>query len=417
MSDEIATNQTPTHPKLRPVEPQWVEYQGQPCIYLRDPMAMAERAVIVPRGLAPLLALCDGTRDVSQLKVSLMLRAGIQLSIAKIADLVTQLDGALLLENGAYLAASAQVLREYREAEYRTPSHAGYVYPPEANELKATLDDYCGKVPADGSSQVPESTLAGVVSPHIDFARGYETYARLWRRAAPMLQDVEVAIIFGTDHAGGAGALTLTRQDYRTPLGTMPTDKDVIEGLVKALGPESAFAEEIHHIREHSIELALVWLQYFLKDRSCPIVPILCGSFHDYVEGESDPSDDERIGATLASIAEATAGRKTLVVAAADLAHVGPAFGDSAPVDPVSRARLAVDDGESLAAICDGDAEGFFQRSRAELDARRICGLPPIYMTLRYLEGACGESLGYDQCPADATGGSVVSIAGVLLYR
>jgi hypothetical protein len=34
---------------------------------------------------------------------------------------------------------------------------------------------------------------------------------------------------------------------------------------------------------------------------------------------------------------------------------------------------------------------------------------------LRYL-GACrGEVVGYDQCPADATGGSLVSIAGVLL--
>ena len=75
--DEIATSQTPTRPRLRTVEPQWVEYQGQPCIFLRDPMAMAERAVIVPRSLAPLLALCDGTRDVSQLQVSLMLRTGL----------------------------------------------------------------------------------------------------------------------------------------------------------------------------------------------------------------------------------------------------------------------------------------------------------------------------------------------------
>jgi AmmeMemoRadiSam system protein B len=197
----------------------------------------------------------------------------------------------------------------------------------------------------------------------------------------------------------------------------MPTDKDVVEGLAQALGPEPAFAEEVHHIREHSIELALVWLQYFLKDRSCPIVPILCGSFHSYLEGESDPKYDERIGETLARLAEATSGRRTLVVAAADLAHVGPVFGDPLPMDPVSRARLAAEDGESLAAICDGDAEEFFQRSRRESDARRLCGLPPIYMTLRYLEGTRGESLGYDQCPADATGGSVVSIAGVLLYR
>ena len=54
--------------------------------------------------------------------------------------------------------------------------------------------------------------------------------------------------------------------------------------------------------------------------------------------------------------------------------------------------------------------------ARRELDARRLCGLPPIYMALRYLERASGEAAGYAQCPADEAGGSIVSIAGVLLY-
>ena len=50
-----------------------------------------------------------------------------------------------------------------------------------------------------------------------------------------------------------------------------------------------------------------------------------------------------------------------------------------------------------------------------------MCGLPPIYMLLRYLERAgmsslSGEEFGYDQCPADERGGSLVSIVGVLLY-
>ena len=69
--------------------------------------------------------------------------------------------------------------------------------------------------------------------------------------------------------------------------------------------------------------------------------------------------------------------------------------------------------------ICRGDAEGFFERSRGELDARRICGISPIYLALKYLEGGelHGEWMGYDQCAADPQGGSVVSIAGALLYE
>jgi AmmeMemoRadiSam system protein B len=378
---------------------------------------MAESAIIVPGGLAPLLALCDGTRDVPQLRSALMLRTGIQLSPDRISDLVVQLDGALLLENGAYKKATAQAMKEYREAKYRTASHAGIVYQADAEELTAELAGYCDKTPADSVQDAPEGTLAGMVSPHIDFMRGYETYARLWRRAAPSLEDVELVLVFGTDHAGGPGALTPTRQNYQTPLGMLPTDTDIVDGLAEALGLDSAFAEEHNHIREHSIELVAVWLQYFLRDRVCPVVPVLCGSYHEFVMGVSDPGTDEKIEAAVAFLREATAGRRTLVVAAADLAHVGPAFGDTLPVDPAGRAALSAKDRESLTAICGGDAGEFFQLSRNETDSRRVCGLPPIYMTLRILDGVRGESLGYAQCPADADGGSLVSIAGVLLYQ
>ena len=61
------------------------------------------------------------------------------------------------------------------------------------------------------------------MSPHIDYERGWQTYAQLWRRCSGALDDVELAIILGTDHKGGPGALTLTRQSYASPLGTLPT--------------------------------------------------------------------------------------------------------------------------------------------------------------------------------------------------
>jgi hypothetical protein len=145
-------------------------------------------------------------------------------------------------------------------------------------------------------------------------------------------------------------------------------------------------------------------------------VPVLCGSFHHYIAGRGSPSDDERVSAALDYLREAMSGKKVLVIAAGDLAHMGPAFGDELPLDPIARAKLAADDGESVKDILRCDAESFLERSRGERDARRICGLPPIYLMLKLLEDATGESLGYDQCPADAENGSVVSIVGALLY-
>jgi hypothetical protein len=53
---------------------------------------------------------------------------------------------------------------------------------------------------------------------------------------------------------------------------------------------------------------------------------------------------------------------------------------------------------------------------QAEGDRRHVCGLPPIYLTLRLLDEAQGEPAGYALCPADVQGTSVVTIAGVLLH-
>lgn len=413
MEETLAGDASSTTPRLRSVEPQWVEHQGRRFIYLKDPLALASNAVLVPEVLAPLLALCDGTRDVSGLRAAMMLRTGHQLAPSTIQDFLSQLDRAFLLEGDAYVEASARALAAYRTAEHRPPSHAKYVYPDDPTALSASLKEYCDSYRTDPS---PRSGLVGMVCPHIDYARGHATYAELWQRARPALEEIELAIVFGTDHMGGPGAMTLTRQSYATPLGVLPTDVGVVEAVADALGQETAFAEEVHHVNEHSIELALVWMHHFLGGRSCDVVPVLCGSFHKFVTGEEDPGNDGRIEAAIATLRQAASGRKTLVIAAGDIAHVGPAFGDTQPLDQAALAELAALDDETISTICEGDAEAFFDGSRRELDARRLCGLPPIYLALRYLEDARGEALGYAQCPADGAGTSVVSIAGVLLY-
>ena len=404
-------------PKLRPVESRWVEHRGRPFVSLRDPLGLGGSGVLVPQPLAPLLGLCDGTRDVMGLTTALALTAGVQLSPAQVGDFVRALDDALLLDSESFRRASAAALRRYRNAPYRRPALAGRVYPAGRDELRAALDGYCERSPpADGA--LPTATrLRGMVCPHIDYERGNATYARLWQRCAPALEEVELVILLGTDHSGGPGALTPTRQDYATPFGALPTDREVVDGLAAAVGGRDAFADELHHVEEHSIELAAVWLHRFMGGRARPVAPVLCGSFYGFTNGGLDPAGDERIDAAVDYLRSVIERRKTLIIAAGDLAHVGPNFGDAAAVDAVGRARLAAEDAATIDAICRGDAGGFFELSRAEADRRRICGLAPIYLMLRLLGPTVGESMGYDQCPADAAGGSLVSIVGALLYE
>ena len=402
-------------PRLRRVEPRRVQYQGQPFIHLHDPLGIAERTILLPEGMAPLLALADGTRDAAGLQASLLLRTGVHVSQEQVSELIQGLDEACLLENDTYEAAVAAALTRYREADARPTSHAGVVYPDNRNKLVAALSDYERRAP--DVEPLPESArITGVVSPHIDYERGWQTYAQLWGRCSGALDDVELAVILGTDHKGGPGSLTLTRQSYASPLGTLPTDREIVDGLAGVIGEGDAFDEEIHHLGEHSIELAAVWFQRAIG-REVPAVPILCGSLYEVVTGGSDAEGYARLDDVIGYLEGVIGVRRTLVIAAGDLAHVGPAFGDPSPISAPGRASLAAADARTIAAIDAGDARGFLDISRAERDARKICGISPIYIALRLLAGSKGESLGYDQCPADSNGGSLVSIVGSILWE
>ncbi len=402
-------------PRLRQVEPRRVQYQGQPFIHLHDPLGIAERTILLPEGMAALLALADGTRDAAGLQASLLLRTGVHIPQEQIQELIDGLDEACLLDNDTYEAAVAAAMTRYREAETRTPSHAGAVYPDSRSKLAAALSDYEGRAP-DVEPLPASARVTGVVSPHIDYERGWQTYAQLWGRCSDALDDVELVVILGTDHKGGPGALTLTRQSYASPLGTLPTDREVVDGLAGVIGESEAFEEEIHHLSEHSIELAAVWFQRSIG-RDVPTVSILCGSLHEVVAGGTDAEGYGRLDDAIGYLEGVIRDRRTLVIAGGDLAHVGPAFGDPSPVSAPGRASLAAADARTIAAIDAGDAQGFLDISRAERDARKICGISPIYIALRLLQGSKGESLGYEQCPADSGGGSLVSIVGSILWE
>ena len=406
---------------MRLTQHKWVSQGGRPYLYLEPPHGLAENGVLVPRDLTPILVLADGSRDAVELRRAMSLQTGIDLSPSEMDDVLASLDRALLIENGAYSDAVARALSEYRSLPYRKPSHAGPVYPPDPEGLSAMLAGYESKTDGDGRERVEPGRLVGVVSPHIDYHRGGTTYAELWMRAQPHLDDVDLVLMFGTDHSGGPGALTLTRQCYATPLGRLPTDVGLVDGLAEAIGQDAAYEEEIHHLGEHSIELVSVWMHHYMGGRECLMAPVLCGSFYGFTNGDGAPADDERLSRAIDYLAEATKGRRTLAVAAGDLAHVGPAFGDAEPVDEAGREKVRREDEASMEAVLRGDSERFFEISKRERDSRRLCGLPPIYMMLRYLERAgmtslSGEEFGYDQCPADEWGGSLVSIVGVLLY-
>jgi len=398
-------------PKLRAIDMQPIVQGGRQSILLRDPLRLSPKTVVIPQQLAPVLALCDGTRDTQALRASLAVRYGLPLSTGVIEQLLRALDEALLLENERFYTAKEQALRTFREAPFRPPALAGSSYPAEASALQKMFAELCAQHP-----ETPEAEMSrGLLSPHIDYARGGPVYARIWQRASEAVRQAELIVLLGTDHYGSPGQLTLTRQHYATPWGVLPTDQEVVNALAAQLGEETAFAEEIHHRSEHSIELAATWLHYIRQGEPCQLVPILCGSFQPFIQGEADPAENPAIAATVNTLKEVLAARHGYVVIAGDLAHVGPAFGGP-PVDLIARSRLQASDEELIERICAGDAAGFMAKIKETGDRNQVCGVPPIYIALRLLAPTRGEKVAYERCPADPQGTSWVSICGLTLY-
>jgi AmmeMemoRadiSam system protein B len=401
-------------PKLRQVEVHLVSEPGKQGILVLDPLRLADRSVYLSMALAPLLELCDGTRGEAELRASLAVRTGVQIGPTTLEQILTQLDDALLLDNERFAEAQARALREFRTAALRQPVLAGESYPAEPEALKSALDSYQVQAEEAGwSAGDPTREVRGLISPHIDYDRGGPVYASVWQKAAPAIRDADLAIVLGTDHIGGA-KLALTHQRYATPWGALPTASGVVDQVAQAMGSEAAFGAELHHRTEHSIELAAVWLHYVLGEKECELVPVLCGEFEPFM-GDSSPADDPELEAALHVLKDAAHSRQTIVVAAADLAHIGPAFGDGYAIDIFGKAQHRSADERLMASICEGDEEGFLQQIRDEGDRRRICGLAPIYLALQLLGETSGTVTGYAQCPADEQGGSFVSICGILL--
>jgi AmmeMemoRadiSam system protein B len=403
------------NPRLREIEVRPIQHQGQEMLLLRDPLQLSDSQIAVPRPLGLLLALMDGTRDGNELEAALQVRAGVRLAEGLLSQLIEDMDAALLLDNERFQEARAAALKSYREAPYRPLTLDGGRFPPTPDVAGAELQGYMDALPSvDRVGTLPP--VRGLISPHIDYRRGGMIYAEVWRAGAEAARQAELVLMFGTDHQGSAGTLTLTKQSYATAWGVLPTDRTVVDALARELGEEASFAEELHHRGEHSIELAAAWLHFVRGGVPVPMVPILCGHFGSFVEGQADPADHEPFAVAVRALRQVMRARKTLVVAAADLAHVGPAFGDSYGLDFIGKAQVRNADERLLATVYAGDAVGFFEQLRAEGDKRHVCGLPPIYLTLRLLGETRGEPAGYALCPADIHGTSIVTIAGVTLH-
>ena len=104
----------------------------------------------------------------------------------------------------------------------------------------------------------PDGALRAALIPHIDYHRGGGTFAWGFREVFERT-DASLFVIIGTSHYS-SHRFTLTRKDFKTPLGLARSDQAYIDRLVNHYG-DGLFDDELAHLPEHSIELEVVFLQ------------------------------------------------------------------------------------------------------------------------------------------------------------
>src|SRR5438067_7641255 len=244
-------------PRVRALEPLWVDHEGEKLLVLRDRTGLFDEPIAVPPVVGFILSLCDGGRDEEEIRGLLAKELGETIEAGELSGILDELEKTFVLDGPRADAAARDALATYRAAPSRPCALAGAAYPLETGELRRTLQAY-GRDDRETPSRY-DADIRAVVSPHIDYARGGRTYHRVWTRAAPAVRAADVLVVFGSEHAGGPGTVTLTRQTYDTPFGPLETEVPIVDAIAEAIGPDAAFEEELHHRTEHSIELAAVW--------------------------------------------------------------------------------------------------------------------------------------------------------------
>jgi len=410
--------------KLRAVEAFPVEHEGRSCIALRDPAGYTDAIVLLHGPLLEIVSLFDGGHSVADIQAVVMRRHGQLIERRQIEEIAEGLDQQGFLDSPSFADRRAVIDGTFLAAPTRPAAHAGGAYPGDAGELRTMLDGFFAppngpgpieksRVAApEGRGQSPAPEIRAIIAPHIDYHRGGPAYAWAYRELAER-SAADVLVILGTCHAGMEHPFALTRKDFASPLGDAPVDRDFVDALAKR-ARQDCFGSELAHRVEHSIELQSVFLRYLYADRrDVHIVPVLTSFAHEAMLRRQQPDDDPRVPRFFDALAEtiAASGRRVALIAGADLAHVGPRFGDAEPVGAPELARIQREDAAMLEPVAAGDPQAFFESVASDGDRRRICGYSPIYALLRALGGATGTVLRYGQWP-DPNG--VVSFASVV---
>ena len=189
--------------------------------------------------------------------------------------------------------------------DIRKPVYAGRFYPDTPEELTASIKQLVSQVKPIHVNRPSYSSLKALIIPHAGYI--YSGWTASYISLVLKENQFKRVIVMGPDHrVGFEGGAISDVSAYETPLGQIPMNKDVVrlrrkKDLFRVI-PDSDRLE-------HSVEVVLPYLQYFLK--KFEIIPVVLGQGRDLAE---------KVTAVFDPLLDQT----TLLVASSDLSHYLP---------------------------------------------------------------------------------------------
>ena len=255
----------------------------------------------------------------------------------------------------------------------REPAVAGQFYPATRRSLKRAIEESFlhplgpGEIPSPAESR--SGRVLGTVNPHAGYVYSGPIAAH---SVKAIVEDgiPPVFVLIGPNHTGYGSAVSLSVEDFRTPLGVVKNAIELSEALSRYIE-----VDEMAHLMEHSVEVQIPFLQYFSD--SFRIIPIVMGDQRLKVAKE--------IAGHLLKVLE---GVDFGIIASSDFTHCGYAYGQPPPPGMSAGEFAKSQDERAIEKILALDTEGLY-RIREEINLT-MCGYGPVAVLMEV-----AKSLGY----------------------
>ena len=130
--------------------------------------------------------------------------------------------------------------------DVREPVLAGTWYPGSKGPLKQSIEAYLSKVKLGHAA----ADIKGIIVPHAGHKYSGQVAAYAYKQLETV--DIDRVVMIGPSHRFGFRGVSVNLQHaYKTPLGTVPVDRDFAEKLIKA-NDYIRYVPQAHS-REHSL--------------------------------------------------------------------------------------------------------------------------------------------------------------------